>query len=1504
MASAIPSAAPVYLFFFANADPVDAEHLRGLSPELERLRRHGEALRDATGVEPRFEADATRDHLIRTLTDPDLRPRIVGVHFAGHAAPDRWVMRDGALDGEGEAAAHAEGVLALLAKLPALRLVVLNGCSTAEQAAQLVEAGVPAVVGTEAAIADDAALLFSDWLYRALAHGAAVRAAFEQARDAVLTHRGDDPGALWRMARPRGEVGRGFPWALSLRPADPEAAAGWRLADALDDPLAGLPAPPPGPLPASPYRHVERFTGRETAVFFGRRAEIRRLYDRLTAPDGAPVVLLYGASGVGKSSLLEAGVAPRLEAGGRRVRVHRHDPATALVDGLRRCLGGDDWPAAEAAEGAPIVAVVDQVEEAIIAADGRTDAIDALVDAIADAFDALPGASRPAGRVVLSFRKGYLAEVTGALRRRDVPYAPVYIEPLGREAVVEIVEGPTRTARLRDHYQLALEDGLAELIADDLTAGQPAAVAPILQILLTRMWGAAVERPVRFDRARYAAVSRDGVQLGEVFRRQLDLAERQAPPPAADGLMLDLLEWHTTDRGTAAHRDPAALAARYPGASAALVEAAVSHRLMTRWAGGDEAGTRLAHDVWGPLVLETFRRSERPGQRARRILENRAVDWPGDAAPTLDAHDLARVEAGLPAMRAPSETEAALLAASRVEVAAERRRRRAWRIFGAAAVVLIAVTAVLAFALSLRLGDALDEEEAARAAAERSAAEAERSAARLRDVTWMRLAQDHQRDPTLAAAALREVVGRAEIADWLPRVVEALGSPMAWHWLPADQRVEQSDLDHERLDELVGLTAEGRVAIREWDPERGAFAVRVVDPRSAETRRIALPVGLRPLHLALDDAGAVYALTLAAAPGAASGVLTVQAADGRPVGAPFECPAADVFQVRPVIGSRRWLFAGVCDGRAWLVDAIGRRMSSDVASAMPAEGTAKPSRPALLAVDPGRPRALLCAEVAVPVIDAAAGSADAVDRRAWLLWVDDVGAPEERRWREAIDGGCPDAGLSADGRSLALHGGHGARDPVRWTWLPAALDARPRPWLGVEFTRALREYMMPGSPLVAVVDPRRVLVSDPWGAEWTSDAFAGEPAYLWSEAAFATPGWRAVGEPSRFEVGRRLVVDPTRRFAAQRDVGVVRLWSTRPRPVYVGSLAALPPEGFGDLVPDITDLTFADDAARLFVADARGAVHVVDLDGGAVERLFALGDRDAPGDAGHWRLRAAPGGGRVVQVRLAARPQVIEVRSVDAPLPAASLPPLAERVCDAAFGLSDDVLVTFGPRGEADAWWLGGAEPVPIVAPLDVLAAALRWDGPFALERRPLADALCPRDTLAARDRLVEVAPKPPRAFFDPIAGHFATPPPAPLTITGSGSPVMRLSVVSPDGRLTAQYMTSGGAMAPGALRVGAAGDARDLLLGPLREGWASGWMRFSPDGRWLVTIDVTGRVERWPVTVDAAGALLAASSHGCMPPAIRRDAFGLSDAEAREAWVKCEADRGRAWDRGTLAVP
>jgi hypothetical protein len=65
----------------------------------------------------------------------------------------------------------------------------------------------------------------------------------------------------------------------------------------------------------SPYPGLMHFTRKYAPVFFGREREVREILDRMRLPEGR-FIIISGDSGVGKSSVVDAGVLPRLEQGG------------------------------------------------------------------------------------------------------------------------------------------------------------------------------------------------------------------------------------------------------------------------------------------------------------------------------------------------------------------------------------------------------------------------------------------------------------------------------------------------------------------------------------------------------------------------------------------------------------------------------------------------------------------------------------------------------------------------------------------------------------------------------------------------------------------------------------------------------------------------------------------------------------------------------------------------------------------------------------------------------------------------------------------------------------------------------------------------------------------------------------------------------------------------------------------------------------------------------------
>jgi serine/threonine protein kinase len=102
-------------------------------------------------------------------------------------------------------------------------------------------------------------------------------------------------------------------------------------------------------LPERPYKVLERFSASDAAIFFGRDAETAELVEMVESPD-VRLLLLFGPCGIGKSSLVRAGLACALDPSRFEaiLLVSGDDPAAALtatLAGLAATLKLS-WPAA------------------------------------------------------------------------------------------------------------------------------------------------------------------------------------------------------------------------------------------------------------------------------------------------------------------------------------------------------------------------------------------------------------------------------------------------------------------------------------------------------------------------------------------------------------------------------------------------------------------------------------------------------------------------------------------------------------------------------------------------------------------------------------------------------------------------------------------------------------------------------------------------------------------------------------------------------------------------------------------------------------------------------------------------------------------------------------------------------------------------------------------------------------------------------------------------------
>ena len=255
-----------------------------------------------------------------------------------------------------------------------------------------------------------------------------------------------------------------------------------------------------------PYPGLLSFEEEDAGTFFGREKEIREALDTLDQQrrfGGARFMLLLGASGSGKSSLLRAGIIPRLRRDPDRwfvVRAFRplgrpfENLAYALAGSfqeagtpqdrkaLRETIGaaGAGVALAELANelrldmkrpGATVVLVVDQLEELFTLS--VTDEAQRFLDTLCDATE--PNTSPLL--ILATLRSDFLGELQKHAAASDL--AEILVNPMPLLSIGQIIEGPAVVANLE------LGPGLVAAMLHDVEAEN---ALPLLAFTLRELW--------------------------------------------------------------------------------------------------------------------------------------------------------------------------------------------------------------------------------------------------------------------------------------------------------------------------------------------------------------------------------------------------------------------------------------------------------------------------------------------------------------------------------------------------------------------------------------------------------------------------------------------------------------------------------------------------------------------------------------------------------------------------------------------------------------------------------------------------------------------------------------------------------------------------------------------------------------------------------------------------------------------------------------------------------
>jgi hypothetical protein len=678
---------PVIFLAFANDRVDDVAYLRNLPKELRGIREKLKVAKKAGLCEIVERSNTAIDDIFNVFQDDAYKNRIAVFHYGGHANGYQLLLES--LAG-GHGPAHREGLAAFLARQRGLKFVFLNGCSTQQHALELTQAGIPMVVGTSQSINDEVATNLSIRFYKEIANCASLEKAWLDAEDYIKTQKGT---AKFRDFYWDGkeEIEDRFPWDIFYKEGA-EKVKYWNLPEAAGDPLYGLPGIPEGKLPEEPFLFFDRYERKHAEIFFGRSYYIRELYHRVTYKESPPILLLYGQAGVGKSSLLDAGLIPRLEKSHTVCRARR-DPGKGLLATLEgvlhdRSLPGKDgrdaaetWKRIESETGKPLVVILDQVEEVFTNPNNRlTDELGDFLKEMTSIFGNISG--YPEGKLILGYRKEYHPEINEKFKNHELDRTPLFIEPLGREDIMDVVAGLSRTKRLEDKYNIEVEEKLPVIIADDLLEDKNSPVAPVLQIILTKMWDTSKKDDGspdrRFEVEKYQELRKNMLLLEDFFRQQLEKLRNWNTGVVESGLALDVLNYHSSEGGMACARNINDIRQTYRHRRDIIDELVQELKDFYLLTDAHRKGEiTLTHDTLARVVIDEYSDSTRPGQRASRILAAKIEEFKKNRNKIyLDEMDLEIVEQGKSGMRALDNDEEQLVARSRERKAQREKREK------------------------------------------------------------------------------------------------------------------------------------------------------------------------------------------------------------------------------------------------------------------------------------------------------------------------------------------------------------------------------------------------------------------------------------------------------------------------------------------------------------------------------------------------------------------------------------------------------------------------------------------------------------------------------------------------------------------------------------------------------------------------------------------------------------------------------------------------------------
>jgi AAA+ ATPase superfamily predicted ATPase len=238
----------------------------------------------------------------------------------------------------------------------------------------------------------------------------------------------------------------------------------------------------------SPFKFLDSFTKEDREIFFGREKEIEEIYRRVFR---SKIMLVYGVSGTGKSSLINCGLSNKfnnedwLPLNIRRGKNMLESMYAAIV--AASLTPKSDFSASEIQfkkyvkslyldHYKPLFFIFDQFEELFIF--GSKEEKSLFVRIIKTLVD-----SDIQCRFIFVMREEYMANVTEFERHIPVFFSNrVRIENMDINNAIQAIKGPCKV------FNISVEEGFPEALIENLSPGSPDIELTYLQVFLDKIF--------------------------------------------------------------------------------------------------------------------------------------------------------------------------------------------------------------------------------------------------------------------------------------------------------------------------------------------------------------------------------------------------------------------------------------------------------------------------------------------------------------------------------------------------------------------------------------------------------------------------------------------------------------------------------------------------------------------------------------------------------------------------------------------------------------------------------------------------------------------------------------------------------------------------------------------------------------------------------------------------------------------------------------------------------